>query len=97
MDERRSAWNCEHVGTRKTTTIYIYEEHQTHRSHCWRHRPRRRSSTNTASNSPGIQASLIAAPVNAKKPQTPERQALYDGPSAYTRHTGVNVAEMLSA
>jgi len=64
----RSVWNCRRVGT-KNYTIYIYEEHHTHRAHCWRRRPRRCVSTNTASNSPSTETSLIPAEFSAKKPQ----------------------------
>src|SRR5438309_7397224 len=67
----------------------IYEEHHTHRAHCWRRRPRRCVITNTASNSPSTDTSLIAAEFNAKKRQNLKRQKLYDSRSPDTRHTGM--------
>jgi hypothetical protein len=74
--ERRLVWNCRRVGTEKYNSIYIYEEHHTHRAHWWRRRPRRCVSTNTASNTPSTKTSPIPAEFNAKKPQNLERQKL---------------------
>jgi hypothetical protein len=65
---------------------YIYEEHHTHRAHCWRRRPRRCFSANTASNSPSTETSLIATEFSAKKPQNLKQQKLYDSLCPYTRH-----------
>jgi len=81
-------WNRQRVEIRKVQPK-IYDEHQTHRPHCWRRRPRRCASTNTARNSPSTETSPIAAEFNAKKPQNPKQQKLYDGLSASTRHTGM--------
>jgi hypothetical protein len=55
---------------------YIYEEHHTHRAHWLRRRPRRCVSTNTASNTPSTETSLIATEISAKKPQNLEQQKL---------------------
>src|SRR5437868_10387797 len=57
--------------------------------HCWRRRPRRCVSTNTASNSPSTETSLIATEFSAKKRQNLKRQKLCDSRSPYTRHTGM--------
>jgi hypothetical protein len=86
--EGRLVWNCERVGTEKLQP-YIYEEHHTHRAHCWRRRPRGCVSTNTASNTPSTKTSLIATEFSAKKPQNLKQQKLYDSLSSYTRHTGM--------
>jgi hypothetical protein len=85
--KRRSVWNCQPVGTRKVQP-QIYEEHHTHRVHRWRHRPRRRASTNSVSNSPSTET-FTAAGFKAKKPQNPKQQKLYAGLSASSRHTGM--------
>src|SRR5205823_10241551 len=65
------------------------EKHHTHRAHCWRRRPRRCVSTNTASNSPSTETSLIATEFSAKKPQNSKRQKLYGSLCPYTRHAGM--------
>lgn|GEM_PF-6535785 len=62
--------------------IQTYEEHSTYRAHYRRRRPRRCARTNTTSNFPSTETSLIAAGFKAKEPQNPKQQKLYDALSA---------------